>query len=159
VDAKKVAETAIFAALYASLTILLAPISFYSVQVRVADMLLPLVLDFGLPLSIGVSIGCFVANMLGPFGLVDALGGSAANLIATLIALLLRRFGRKGEILASLELPVVVSLVVSSYLQFLLNLPFPITFAYILAGSLVSMTIMGFLGLRPAVRKFLGAGR
>jgi uncharacterized membrane protein len=140
----RVAFTSIFAALYASLTIALAPLSFYEVQVRVSDSLLALSILFGPPVIIGTSLGCFIANLIGPFGIIDALGGSVANLIATYIGWKLRR----RRAFALIQMPITVSLVVSTYLHVLLNLPLIIVFLYLLAGSVISIDIMGLLLLR-----------
>lgn len=140
----KVAMTSIFAALYTVITVILAPISFYEIQVRISDSLLALSLMFGPPAIIGTSVGCFIANMLGPFGIVDALGGSLANLVATYMGWRLR----SRRVVALAQMPFTVSLIVSLYLHRLLNLPFQITFVYLLAGSIVSILLLGSLLLK-----------
>ncbi|MDW8034877.1 MAG: QueT transporter family protein, partial [Candidatus Korarchaeum sp.] len=122
--AMKVAIASVFAALYASITVISAPISFYAIQVRVSDSLLALSLLFGLPVVIGTSLGCFIANLLGPFGVVDAIGGSLANLVATYIGW---KF-RKRRALALAQMPFTVSTIVSLYLYKLVNFPFSVTF-------------------------------
>ncbi|MEM0267837.1 MAG: QueT transporter family protein [Candidatus Korarchaeum sp.] len=140
----RVAMTSVFAALYATITIALTPISFYEIQVRISDSLLALSLLFGTPVVIGTSVGCFIANLLGPFGVVDAIGGSLANLIAAYLGWRLRR----RKVLALAQMPFTISIVVSSYLYELLGLPFPVTFIYVLAGSLISIVLIGSLLLK-----------
>ncbi len=132
---------ALIASAYAALTLLLAPISYYQVQVRVADALLALSILMGWPSILGVTLGCFIANVLGPFGLIDAIGGSVANFIASLVGWKLRR----NKFLALVVMPVIVSAIVSSYLYALFNVPYIVTFLYILAGSLVSISGLGYL--------------
>ncbi|HDI73442.1 MAG TPA: QueT transporter family protein [Candidatus Korarchaeota archaeon] len=149
---QKVAALAVIAAAYASLTLLLAPISFYAVQVRVADALLALSVSMGPPAIFGTALGCFIANMLGPFGIMDALGGSIANLVATVIAWKLR----SRPYVALAQLPVTVSLIVSAYLHQILNLPFLETFVYILIGSVISIDVIG-LALLRAYQRLYGA--
>ena len=69
------------AALYAALTIALAPISFGPVQFRVAEALT--LLPFFMPEAIpGLFIGCLLANFTGGFGIIDIVFGSAATLLA-----------------------------------------------------------------------------
>jgi len=63
--------TALLAALYALGVTLLAPISFEIFQIRVADMLLPLAIVFGMPAVVGLSVGTIVANLSSPFGIID----------------------------------------------------------------------------------------
>ncbi len=54
------------AAVYATLTILLAPISYGMVQVRVAEMLM--VLPYFMPAAVpGLFAGCLIANIFGCF--------------------------------------------------------------------------------------------
>lgn len=139
-----VAIASIFAALYSAITIALAPISFYAIQVRISDSLLALSLLFGPPAIVGTSIGCFIANLLGPFGIVDAIGGSLANLVATYLGWKLRR----RRPLALAQMPFTVSLIVSVYLYELINLPLPLTFIYVLVGSVISIVVVGSLLLR-----------
>ncbi len=147
---QEIAYLSIIAAAYAVLTLILAPISFYAIQVRVADALLALSVVMGPPAILGTTLGCFIANMLGPFGIMDALGGSFANFVATAIAWKLRRKPR----LALAQLPVTVSLIVSAYLNQLLNLPFLETFVYILIGSIISIDIIGLTLLKAYQRLY-----
>ncbi|MCS7102526.1 MAG: QueT transporter family protein [Candidatus Korarchaeum sp.] len=148
--AMKVAIASVFAALYASITVISAPISFYAIQVRVSDSLLALSLLFGLPVVIGTSLGCFIANLLGPFGVVDAIGGSLANLVATYIGW---KF-RKRRALALAQMPFTVSTIVSLYLYKLVNFPFSVTFVYVLFGSIISIVLMGSLLLKLLSRYY-----
>jgi len=87
--AKQLAQGAVIAAVYAVLTLVLAPLSYGMMQVRVSEALcvLPMFTPAAVP---GLFIGCFVANMLGPNGVVDVLTGSAATLIAAIMSYKLR---------------------------------------------------------------------
>ena len=80
---KNLCLSGIIAALYAGLTILLQAISFGPVQIRVAEAmtLLPLLTPAAVP---GLAIGCFIANLLSPYGLLDVVAGSGATLLACL---------------------------------------------------------------------------
>lgn len=74
----------IVAAMYYTITILTAQISYMGVQFRFAEGLLLLV--FLEPkLIAGVLLGTFLANLFGPFALVDAVFGTLASLIAALL--------------------------------------------------------------------------
>jgi len=77
---KLIVNSAVIAALYAMLTLFLAPASFGIIQVRVSEMLC--VLSFFTPAAVwGITIGCFIANILGTNGIIDAVLGSLATLI------------------------------------------------------------------------------
>lgn len=86
---RRVVLVAIVAALYAVMTVVIAPISYSFIQFRVSEMLKVLVL-FNPWLSLGIGIGTFFANMLSPFvgpweliwmPITDVLGGVLAWLL------------------------------------------------------------------------------
>lgn len=78
---KAIAQAAVIAALYAALTIFIMPASYGVMQLRVSEALtvLPAFTPAAIP---GLFIGCMVANLVSPVGLVDVVIGSAATLIA-----------------------------------------------------------------------------
>ena len=84
--ARWVSEVGIIAALYAVLTIALAPISFGQIQFRVAEALM--ILPFFTPAAVpGLFIGCLIANAVGSsFGILDIVAGSLATLAAAYVA-------------------------------------------------------------------------
>lgn len=103
-DVKFITRAAMIAAIYAALTLLLAPISFGftgSVQFRIAEALtvLPLFMTEAVP---GLAIGCLAANLLAGASIFDVVFGSAATLIAALVT---RRMRKKP--LAAMAAPAV----------------------------------------------------
>src|SRR4030042_3524385 len=81
----------VFSSLYAVLVIVLAPISYGPIQLRVADCLIPLAALFGWPVIAGVSVGCFLGNAYFWMGPKDVVLGTIANLIAASIIFMLRK--------------------------------------------------------------------
>jgi uncharacterized membrane protein len=68
-------------ALYAALTVALAPISYGALQFRVSEALC--ILPFFFPYSMwGLFVGCILANVLGGCGPLDIIFGSLATLLA-----------------------------------------------------------------------------
>jgi uncharacterized membrane protein len=83
-------QAAVIGSLYAALTLLLSPISYGVMQVRVSEALT--VLAMLTPAAIpGLTVGCFFANFLGPNGLMDAVLGSLATLLGAVGTYQLRR--------------------------------------------------------------------
>ena len=79
----KLAFAAVVGALYAILTMVLAPISYGPLQFRISEALC--VLSYITPAAAwGLFIGCAVANTLSAAGLPDVIFGSLATLIACL---------------------------------------------------------------------------
>ncbi|MEG0765784.1 MAG: QueT transporter family protein [Pseudoflavonifractor sp.] len=77
---------AMVAAVYAALTLVLPGPSFGFTQLRVAEALT--VLPFLFPASApGLLVGCLIANLISPYGLVDILCGTAATGLAAFLTL------------------------------------------------------------------------
>ena len=139
-----VSLTALFAALYAVCVVALAPISFEVFQVRVADALLPLAILFGWPAILGFSGGALIANFFGGLGLVDIVGGSFANFVATYLAWRIGRKNVRGAwFFAIVSEILLVTVIVGSYLSYLFQMPLEIGLSGIFLGSLVATGVLG----------------
>jgi uncharacterized membrane protein len=167
-SSRNLALAAVFGALYATLVVAFAPISILPIQVRVADVLLPLAILFGWPaifgLGIGTVVGNFVADSIGGFpsasiGL-DIVGGSLVNLF---VAYLAWRIGQNGWrvgnrnaswFIAAIVQTVLISLVVGGYLSVVFGIPLVVSILTILAGEVVAINIGGF-----ALLNILGRGK
>ena len=86
---KAIAQAAVIAALYAALTVFIMPASYGVMQFRISEALtvLPAFTPVAIP---GLFIGCVVANLVSPVGMIDVVVGSAATLIAAVCSYLLR---------------------------------------------------------------------
>jgi len=149
-SSRYIAQVGIIASLYAALTIVLAPISYGPVQVRISEALT--ILPFLTPAAVpGLFIGCVVANIYGGLGIYDIIGGSLCTLFAAYLTYLLSRTRR--PILAPLP-PVVVNAVgVSLYLHLLFQLPYWLTVGYIALGEIVACYILGYPLLVVFIRR------
>jgi len=80
---RKIVFAGMIAALYIALTIASYPLAYEAVQFRISEALtiLPFFFPFAVP---GIVIGVFISNLIGPFGLVDAIVGGSASLAAAL---------------------------------------------------------------------------
>jgi len=134
---RSICVSAVIAALYAALTLLLAPISYGDWQCRVSEALtmLPLLTPQAIP---GLFVGCVLANLLGPSaGITDIVFGS----LATLIAAIGTWYFRKNKILAA-ACPVLSNgIIVGLVLSLSFNLPFPLTALQVAAGELVAVIL------------------
>ena len=140
---------AVIAAIYVVLCLVLQPFSYGAVQVRVAEAfcLLPI---FGTEYIIGVTLGCFLANLLGST-VIDVIFGTLATLLACLVTYKLRNVRVKG-----LAIPASLPPVISN--MFIVG-AFEITFFFsdtaptmalacfnavaVAVGELISCTILG----------------
>ena len=87
---RQMATAGIIAAIYAALTLLLPIPQYGGIQFRVAEAMT--VLPFLFPEAVpGLTVGCFLANLLGSPMPVDWIVGTAATLLAALWTSRLRR--------------------------------------------------------------------
>jgi len=92
---RKIVFAGIVAALYATLTIAVAPIAYGPIQFRIAEVLC--ILPFFFPVTVpGLFIGCVIANLLSPYGMLDIIAGSSASLLAALCTMWLGRLNRSS---------------------------------------------------------------
>jgi hypothetical protein len=143
-DTRDLSLTVAFASLYAITVIVLAPISFGPVQLRVADCLIPLAALFGWPVVVGVTVGCFVGNAYYWLGPLDVFFGPAANFIAATIILLLR----KRQLSACVTGALPIGIIVGGYLW--LFFPPPDIFGFSLpswAAMITSVTISSLIAM------------
>ena len=111
---KKIAILGVLAAIYAALTLLLAPISYREIQFRISESLC--LLPFLYPsTSYGLFVGCLVANLLNPAGInvLDIVFGSLATLIACFATTKI-----KHKILTPIPMTVANGIIVGAVLAF-----------------------------------------
>ena len=134
---------AMVAALYAALTLGLAPLSYGAVQVRVSEFMTLLAFyDKGLipGLIPGLTLGCLISNVGSPFGITDMLIGTSA----TFLGLYFMRFCRSA-FLASLMPVFSNGLLIGFELNYMADLPLLPTMGYVALGEIISVTILGNL--------------
>lgn len=157
-SSRTLALTAVFAALYAALVVAFAPVSNLPIQVRIADVLMPLAILFGWPAIFGLGIGTVAGNFLADsitgfpsasIGL-DMVGGSLVNLLAGFLAW---KIGQRGWRVrnwnaswfsATLVETALISVVVGGYLSIVFSIPFVVEIPTILAGEIIAVNIGGF---------------
>ena len=143
---RSVCLSAMIAALYAALTLLLAPISYGAIQCRISEAmtLLPILLPQAIP---GLVIGCLVANLLSPVAIWDVIFGTLATLIAALGTYQLR----KKPLLAALCPVAANGVIVGVMLAVFYALPLWMTMLEVAVGEAVAVAL-GFI-LLAALRR------
>lgn len=146
---KEISLIAVIAALYAAMVIVLAPISFGPVQLRLADVLIPLAAILGLPAVYGVTLGAFVANAYWFMSPIDVVFGALANLVAGYII-----YKYKDNLVpASAIASAVIGIMVGGYLWIffpppsILGLQLPAWLGMIISVSLSSLVAVAVLGV------------
>ena len=107
---RRLVRCAVIAAVYVVVCLVLAPFSYGAVQVRVAEALCLLPV-FGAEYIVGVTLGCFLANLLGST-VVDVVFGTLATLLACLVTYKLRDVRVKGLAIPASLPPVVFNMII-----------------------------------------------
>ena len=140
ITTKKLVQGAMIAAIYATLTIALSPISYGPMQARISEALtvLPALTPAAVP---GLAVGCLVSNIIGPYGAADMIFGSAATLIAAFCSYKLRAR------LWLVPLPPVIAngLIIGGMLHFVYGVPdLAACMGWIALGELIVCYVLGY---------------
>jgi uncharacterized membrane protein len=136
---------AVMAALYAVLTVMLGPMGYSWVQMRLSEALTPLPYLFGFPAVIGLTLGCVVANIFSSAGLADMLFGPLLTLLA---AVMTWKFSFGKRLLACMYPVVINAFGVSAYLAALSNVPYVWSVLGVGVGEAISAILVGYPLLR-----------
>lgn len=121
---KKLVFTALIAAAYAVTTLVIAPFSFGAVQLRISEALT--ILPVFTPCAIwGLSLGCLIANIFSPFGIIDMVFGTLATLIAAFLSYKVRNIKFKGFPILAPIFPIISNaLIIGAVTAFMAELNF-----------------------------------
>ncbi len=140
-------RSAIIAAGYAAVTILIAPIAYGPVQFRISDVLMPIpyVPYFGLAGVIGITTGTLIANVISPYGLWDIVLGTMANFLSGLGSMGARKIPNRG--MGRIVAVIIPVLVVTFLIGFvLLGLIFKVPMLLAIAGVFIGEAFTAGVG-------------
>lgn len=131
-------QASLIAAVYATITIALAPISYGQIQVRVSEALtiLPAFTPAAIP---GLFVGCIVANLYGGGGIIDIVFGSIATLVAAYLS-----YKMPSKLLIPLPPVIVNGIVVGYILNYLYGLPLLVTMGWVTIGQIIACYGLGY---------------
>ena len=140
---------ALIAALYAALTLLLAPISYGALQVRISEAftLLPVLFPESVP---ALALGCLLANILGGCMLPDIIFGTLATLLGALCTYALRQ----NRLLAALPPVVLNGLIVGAVVHYCYTpeMALPLCMLTVAIGEAIAVFLCGPLFLKAIDR-------
>ncbi len=154
-NTKTLAYNAIIAAAYAALTILLAPISYGSIQFRISEIMIFLAF-YNKDYIPGLVLGCLIANIPSSLGVWDMVFGTFATLLAV-IAMNKVNNRYVGALLGGL----INGVIIGAELYFILHLPFIFNAFTVFLGEFVVLVIgafaFGVVEENKSVKKILEA--
>ena len=149
-----VAFSAIIAAIYATVTVMLAPISFGAFQFRLSEGLN--LVAFFMPEAIpGLAIGCLIANIIGGGVPADVIVGSVATLLAALFCYKSKNLFVSGIYPVIFNTVMVAPIIVYYYMgggNLLAYLGYMGIFALCEAASVYAVGIPLALGVKRALK-------
>ena len=144
---EKIVIISLVSALYATLTLALSAISFGPIQFRVSEVmtLLPLL---GKEYIIALTIGCLLANIIGPYGIPDIIFGTLATLISAYLVYLTRKTMRNKQsktyiLIASFWPTIINAIIIGIMLNKFFGLPLVLSMLQVGFGQFVVITILG----------------
>lgn len=139
-------KAGIVAALYAAVTLLLAPVSYGSIQFRISEIFNNLAV-FNKRYIWALTIGCAIANCFSPLGIVDVIFGSLGTLLMTGLSYLLSRKVKSttGKLTIAVVVCTLMTWTVALELHYVSHLPFWPTYLTVAIGEFVSMVIGAFV--------------
>ena len=137
-NSKKMAMIGATAAIYAVLTVAMAPISYGAVQLRLSEVMT--LLAFVDPVFIpGLVLGNFIANLFSPFGLPDVVFGTLPTFIAVFMMSKM-----KSMLIASFWPTIANGLIIGLELAIFTGAPFVSTALYVALGEFLVVTVLGY---------------
>ena len=148
---KSIAINAIIAALYAVITMLCGPLSYEFSQFRISEFM-NLLVFFNPTYTIGLTLGCLIANLASLFGVYDIVFGTLATLISCLLIVGCSKLV-KNLFLAGL-IPCLVNAIIVPFTIYLANLGtvnqinlqamYWIMFGWVFLGEFVCIMCIGY---------------
>lgn len=131
-------KSAVVASLYAIFTVI-NPLSFYGIQFRISEILILLVF-IDKKYTYSLVIGCILANLASPLGLVDIVFGSLATLLACLMIA-----KTKNLFVATLWPALTNGVIIALVLKQMLDLPFLLSAFQVAFGEFMVLSVAGYI--------------
>lgn len=154
---KKLVTTSLVAAIYAVLTLVLGAISYGPIQFRIAEIMVLLAFikkDY----IWGLTIGCFLANVIGPYGAPDIIFGTTATFLSVYAIYLTGKVmrGKKYAILIASIWPTLINAVIIGFmLNIFVGMPLILSMIQVGFGEFVVITIIGVPAYKIIGKKYI----
>ena len=151
-NVKTIALNGIIAGLYAAVTIACGSLSYQFMQLRFSE-LLNLLVFFNPSFTIGVTLGCFLANIFSMYGPIDVVFGTLTTLVACLLMVVYSKFIK--NLFTSGLIPCLLNAIVVPFTIVLATMgtndAMPLTvetyfmmFGWVFLGEFVCINLIGY---------------
>ncbi|WP_335673712.1 QueT transporter family protein [Erysipelatoclostridium sp. AM42-17] len=130
---------AMIAAIYAVLTLMLSPISYGEIQCRISEVIVFLAF-YNKKYIPGLTVGCIIANLFSPLGMVDICFGTLSTIIVCIAM-----YKSKNHYVAAALGAIITGIIVGSELAYVYSIPFVINAIYVAIGEAIILFISAFI--------------
>lgn len=145
-DIRDLTRQSIIAAIYVAVTLSISYLAFGAIQFRFSEMLVVLAF-YDRKNSIGLIIGCAIANMFSPFFMVDVIVGTLATAI---VCMIISKQSTTRYI--ALTSAVVNGIIIGAMLHVMINWPIYLAAPSVAVGQMVVVSL-GVLIAETAIKK------
>lgn len=135
---KNLLVNGLIAAAYAALTILIFPLSYGPIQMRISEVMVFLAF-YNKKFIPGLTLGCLIANIPSTLGAMDMVFGTISTLIVTILM-----YKIKNRFVAALAGALVTGAIIGWELSIALGIPFLVNAFYVFAGEAIILAIGAF---------------
>lgn len=135
ISVKLIAINAMIASIYAVLTLAISPIAYSEIQFRLSEIMVFLAF-YNKKFIPGLTIGCIVANLFSPMGLLDVVFGTTSTIIVCISMYLI-----KNRYLAAITGALITGIIIGGELCYAYQIPYLINALYVAIGELIVLII------------------
>ena len=135
ISVKLVVINAMIAGVYAVLTLAISPIAYSEIQFRLSEIIVFLAF-YNRRYIPGLTIGCIIANLFSPMGMLDIVFGTLSTIIVCIAMYLI-----KHRYLAAGAGAIITGMIIGAELWYAFNIPYVINAIYVAVGELIVLII------------------
>ena len=135
ISVKLVVINAMIAGVYAVLTLAISPIAYSEIQFRLSEIIVFLAF-YNRRYIPGLTIGCIIANLFSPMGMLDIVFGALSTIIVCIAMYLI-----KNRYLAAGAGAIITGMIIGAELWYAFNIPYVINAIYVAVGELIVLII------------------
>lgn len=135
ISVKLVVINAMIAGVYAVLTLAISPLAYSEIQFRLSEVIVFLAF-YNRRYILGLAVGCILANLFSPMGMLDIVFGTISTLIVCIAMYLI-----KNRYLAAVAGAIITGLIIGAELWYAYQIPYLINAIYVAIGELIVLII------------------
>ena len=135
ISVELVVINAMIAGIYAVLTLVISPIAYSQIQFRLSEIMVFLAF-YNYRYIPGLTIGCILANLFSPLGMLDVVFGTLSTLLVCIAM-----YYAKNRYLAAMLGAIITGIIIGGELWYAYQIQFVINAIYVAVGELIVLVI------------------